>query len=116
MNISSPVKGYMFDTDVDIKISAGRFGFDVGLFVWIDIVNYRDENVTVFCNKTWDFLILNEFDGFDSSEYIVYPFEKFWIRIGVGGLLVRYSITVECGNASVTRNGICIGYLNILYD
>jgi len=99
--------------DVEIVISAGFFGKDIGLGVTIDMVNNKNVSVTVFVNLSFDFLFL---DFRDTNTSWVQTIEsKCWLHFGFGYRISLFSITVEGGNTTVTRDGIIIYKLLILF-
>lgn len=99
--------------DVDINIYAGMFGLDIGRGVTADVVNNKNESVTVFINFSFDFLFL-DFRGNNISQNItIQEWCKchFGFRYGIS----LFSITIEGGSTTVTRDGIIINNFVILF-
>ena len=99
--------------DVEIVISAGYFGRDIGRGVTIDMVNNKNVSVAVFVNLSFDFLFLNFRDT--NTSWIQIIESKRWLHFGFGYRISLFSITVEGGNTTVTRDGIIIYKLLILF-
>ena len=100
--------------DLNITISAGYFGRDIGRGVTVDIVNNNiNESVTVFVNLSFDFLFIDSRDT--NTSWVEIIESKCWLHFGFGYGISLFSITVEGGNTTVTRDGIIIYKLLILF-
>ena len=114
MTISSPAEESTLNGDLDITISAGYFGRDIGRGVTVDIVNNNiNESVTVFVNLSFDFLFIDSRDT--NTSWVEIIESKCWLHFGFGYGISIFSITVEGGNTTVTRDGIIIYKLLILF-
>ena len=101
------------DDDVDFTISAGFNEKDIGLGVTIDMMNNKTDNITVFINMSFDLIFLNFRDTTLSYNYILES--KMWLHFGFGLGISKFSINVRGGNTTVTREGISIAKLLILF-
>jgi len=113
MSISSSAETSTLNDDVDFVISAGFNGNDIGLGVTIDMVNNKNESITVFVNLSFDFVFLDFRDG--NLSWIHTLETKCWLHFGFGYGISLFSITIEGGNTTVTREGITIYKLLILF-
>ena len=70
--------------DVEISISAGHLGKNIGLGVSIDVINYKENEIIVNCSYTRDRVFAKDFPDSYSYDFIVPP-EKYWIsHISIG--------------------------------
>jgi len=112
MTISSSPQASNVNDDVEIIISAGRYGLDIGTHLKVDIINNDDENITVFYSLSSNYLFTNLRDGtinYNSTYEGIGNYSSFYFKYFLGFGIDLFSITVECENNSVTRNGIWIG-------
>ncbi len=105
--------------DVEIDINAGFRGKDIGLGFGIYVLNHKTEDVNVFINVTFDYLIRNDMDGTYGLNFTVYSevpsnFIIMPIICSPDGIK-SFSITAEAGNTIVTRSGFSIRRLVILF-
>jgi len=105
--------------DVDISISAGISRKDIGFGFAVDILNHKTEETIVFFNYTVDYLFRDDKDGtygFNTDVFPGYP-----ITIFINPIICRpdgiklFTITVETEGTMVTRSGLSINRLVILY-
>ena len=111
--------------DVELSVSSGNLGLDIGFGIAIDVLNHRSENVTVYYNISRDRILVKDFPTIKTGNFTVPP-EKLWgygISIGDGlrnGLksfrLYNILITVKCDNILVVREGITIGEIMIFLN
>ena len=112
MTISSSPQASNVDDDVEIIISAGHYGLDIGTHLKVDIINNKDENITVFYSLSSNYLFTNLRDGtinYNSTYEGIGNYSSFYFKYFLGFGIDLFSIIVECENNSVTRNGIWIG-------
>lgn len=108
------------EDDVEINISAGFRGKDIGFTIAVDILNHKTEDVNVIFNLTFDYLIQNALDGTYELNYTVQPELPCYAHISP---VICYpdgikfiSITVEAEGTMVSRNGFSIRNLVILFS
>jgi len=112
MTVSSSTQASKVNDDVEIKISAGRFGLNIGTHLRVDIINNDDENITVFYSLSSNYLFTNLRDetiNYNSTYEGIGNYSSFYFKYFLGFGIDLFSITVECEDTSVTRNGIWIG-------
>jgi len=116
-NTDAPV---MFEDGVEISISAGYRGKESGFGICIDILNHKNENVTVFFNLTLDYLIRNFLDTNSKFNYTVSPDLPVYYHVGLvpcypdGIKLITFTAEVE--GKVFTRNGISIRNFVFLFN
>jgi len=99
------------NNDIEIIISAGHYGLDIGTFLKIDVINNKDKNITIFYHFSSNYLFTNFRDGtfsWNSTHKGIGNYSSYIIKYFLGFGIDLFSITVECENNSVTRNGIWI--------
>lgn len=99
--------------DVDIDIYAGMFGLDIGRGVTVDMVNNKNESITISINFSFDFLFLDFRNTNISRNITIQEWCKYHFGFGYG--ISLFSITVEGGSTTVTRDGIIINNFVILF-
>jgi len=112
MTVSSSTQASKVNDDVEIKISAGRFGLNIGTHLRVDIINNDDENITVFYSLSSNYLFTNLRDetiNYNSTYEGIGNYSSFYFKYFLGFGIDLFSITAECEDTSVTRNGIWIG-------
>ena len=110
--ISPSTEASNINDDVEIKISAGRFGLNIGTELRVDVIINKNENVTVFYNMSSNYLFTNFRDGTISHKSTYEGkgnYSSIYFKYFLGFGIDLFSITVECEDTSVTRNGIWIG-------
>lgn len=104
--------------DIEISISAGFHGRDIGLGFTIEILNHKTEDETVFINITVDYLIINKFDftyGFNLTASPEAPcFIYFSSFVGALDGIKFISITAESGDTIISKSGLSLRRLVIL--
>jgi len=113
MTISSTSVASPLEDDLDVKISASILGTDIGFRIRVEIRNNRNENITVYYNKTVDTLFLNKPD-FNHSQKINLN-GTIVIKTLLGFKLSRFIISVEGGNTKVMREGLKLFRLYIFF-
>jgi len=99
--------------DITIKISAGRFGLNIGRGVKYKVVNRGDEDKNFTVNQVWDFYFRNNLDINKTDNYIAYANGYHaGIREAAFGLC-QVHISIKMENMTVEREGICIGKIVI---
>jgi len=100
--------------DVDISITAGRLGLDIGFDIHIRARKPENTTMTFFVNITHSSIIGGKIDrlswDFTCDEY---QWGKIF-EIDTQALINRVNITVEVNTIVVAREGFSIGRLHIL--
>ena len=103
--------------DVDVNIYASFFGNDIGFGITVDIMNNKSENVTVFVNLSFDYLLRNNWDYTYDYNFTAPPKIRSGSRISTGMKGIKLiSITAEAEDITITRHGIAISKLMIFTD
>ena len=104
------------DDDIDISISAGLFGFDIGNGIKIKIKNFENSDFIAYINITYDSVFGNKIDR-SNRNYSILPDSEWatYILIGPRALFNQVEISVEVGDAFAGREGFSIGSFLILY-
>ena len=99
--------------DVTIKISAGRFGLNIGRGIKFKVVNKGDEDKNFTLNLVYDYYFRNNMDSNTTENKIAYSNGRFiGMRSPLPGLL-QINISIKMENITVERDGICIGQMVI---
>ena len=99
--------------DVKIKISAGKFGLNIGRGIKFKVVNKGDEDKNFTLNLVYDYYFRNNMDSNTTENKIAYSNGRFiGMRSPLPGLL-QINISIEMENMTVERQGICIGRIVI---
>ncbi|UCF13005.1 MAG: hypothetical protein JSW06_01795 [Thermoplasmatales archaeon] len=108
-----------YKDEVELNITAGWRGKDIGFLIAINVLNHKTENVTVFINVTFDYLIQNVLDGTRRTDTTALPEIPHSCHISP---VICYpdgikfiSITAEHEDKIVTRKGLSIRNLVILF-
>ena len=112
MTVSSTVEASTSNDDVEIKITAGHYGLDIGTCLTIDVTINTNETITIFYNFTSDYVFTNLRDGTNTIKSTYEEkgnYSSFYFKYFLGFGIDLFSITVKCEDISVTRNGIWIG-------
>lgn len=111
------IEASKLNDDVVVNISAGFFGNDIGFGITVDIMNNKSENVTVFVNVSFDYLLRNHWDHTHDSNFTAPPKVHCGDRISTGMKGIKLiSITAEAEDITVSRQGIAISKLMIFTD
>jgi len=104
--------------DVEISISAGNFGQYFGFGVSIDVLNYRTEDITIDYGYIRDRYFINDFPDKHSDNFEVPSEEALSNLISIGdiGRIYKISIYASFKSINVTRNGMSICELVILFS
>jgi hypothetical protein len=100
--------------DVDISITAGRFGLDIGFDIHVRARKPDNISMTFYVNITYSAIIGSKIDTTHQKFTID---EVQWgkiFQIGPRALINQVNITVEVDNKLVAREGFSIGRLHIL--
>jgi len=100
--------------DVDISITAGRFGLDIGFDIHIRAHKPDNTSMTFFINITYSSIIGGKIDTAHRNFTIAEPMWGKIFQIGPRALFNQFNITVEAGNNYAAREGFSIGRLHIL--
>lgn len=107
------------EEDVEISISAGFRGKDFGIAIAVEIINHKTEDLPVFYNITFDYIIPNALDFSDAWKEIVPAEETSRVQISTFVCApdgIKFiSLTVEAGNKIVTRTGFSIRRLIMFF-
>ena len=101
--------------DVKAKISAGRFGRNIGRKLRFNVVNNKDESVIIYFNVKSDYYYKNHLDEIWINNITLEANDEF---IGIWGHpvgIIRLSISLEVDNIKIEREGVCIWHLVILF-
>ncbi len=105
--------------DVEINISTGFSGKDIGLGFAIDMLNHKTEDVTVFFNVTFDYLFMNDLDfshGWTETVPAEMPYSFHLSSFVCAPDGIKFvSITAEAEDTKVTRSGLSIRRIVILF-
>jgi hypothetical protein len=106
------------EDDIEINISAGFRGKDIGIGFTVNLLNHKTENVTVFFNVTFDYIFMKYYFSDEWNDTL--PSElPYTAHIGCSLCILEglklVSITVEVEDIKITRNGFSIGNLLILF-
>ncbi len=103
------------DEDVEIKISAGKLGLDIGRGVRFEVVNNGDEDINFTENLVYDYYFRDHMDSNGTQNHTAYSNGYHsGMRYPAKGLL-RIYISIEMENIKVEREGICVSHLVILF-
>ena len=103
--------------DVDVNIYASFFGNDIGFGITVEIMNNKSENVTVFVNLSFDYLLRNHWDYTHDYNFTAPPKIRSGSRINTGMKGIKLiSITAEAEDKTISRQGIAISKLMIFTD
>ena len=100
--------------DVDISITAGRFGLDIGFDIHIRARKPDNTSMTFFINITYSSIIGGKIDTAHRNFTIDEPQWGKIFQIGPRALINQVNITVEAGSNFAAREGFSIGRLHIL--
>jgi hypothetical protein len=107
------------EDDVELDISAGFRGKDIGIGFAVYLLNHKTENVTVFFNVTFNYLFMKGWDFSDGWKETLSPELPYYGHIScalcIPDGMKFVSITVEVEGKVLTRNGFSIGNLLILF-
>ena len=101
--------------NVDISITAGRLGLDIGFDILIRVRNRENTNITFFINITYSSIIGVKIDR--ASRNFTIEGDSQWskvFQIGPQALINQVNITVEVSTIFTAREGFSIGRLHIL--
>ena len=102
------------NNDVDISITAGRLGLDIGFDIHIRARKPENTTMTFFVNITYSSIIGGKIDTLHEKYTIdEYQWGKIF-QIDPRALINRVNITVEVNTISVSREGFSIYRLHIL--
>jgi hypothetical protein len=105
--------------DVELNISAGWRGKDIGIGFAVYLLNHKIENVTVSFSVMFDYLIWNNRDFSDEWTDTLQPELPYTAHIScalcIPDGMKFVTITVEVEDIIVTRNGFAIDHLLILF-
>lgn len=102
----------LVDDDLEVIISAGFYGKDIGTCLKIDVINNKEDDITVFYSFTSNYLIgilRSGTNGWNSTYNEIGNYTSFILKYFLGFGIDLFSVSVEWENKSVTRNGIWIG-------
>jgi hypothetical protein len=102
------------NNDVDISITAGRFGLDIGFDIHIRARKPDNTSMTFYVNITYSSIIGGKIDTTHQKFTID---EHQWgkiFQIGPRAVINQVNITVEVDNILAAREGFSIGRLHIL--
>ena len=102
----------LVNDDLEVKIYAGHYGLNIGTFLRIDVINNKEENVTVFYNFTSNYLIgilRSGTNGWSSTYNETGNYTSLFFKYFLGFGIDLFSVSVEWEDKSVTRNGLWIG-------
>ena len=100
--------------DVNISITAGRFGLDIGFGIHIRVRIPEDTTMTIFVNITYSSIIGGKLATLKEKYTIDEPQWGEIFHIPPRALFNQVDITVEVGTIFAGREGFSIGRLNIL--
>ncbi len=107
------------EDDVEISITAGFFGKDIGFGITVDMLNHKTEEVNVFFNLTLDYIIPNFLDTTSKFNYTIPPDIPMTYNVGLVPCYpdgIKFvSITVEAENTKASRKGFSIRNFVILF-
>ena len=107
------------EDDVEIDMSAGFRGKNIGYGITVDMLNHKTEDVTVFFNLTLNYLIRNGLDINSKFNYTISPDIPVSYNVGLVPCYpdgIKFvSITVEAEGITVTRSGLSIRNFVILF-
>ncbi len=109
-----------FEDEVEIRITAGWRGKDIGFGFAVYLLNHKTKNVTVIFNVTFDYLFMNDWDFSDKWNDTLPPELPYTAHISCAPCIpdgIKFvSITIEVEDTIVTRKGLSIGRLVILFN
>lgn len=108
------------EDNVEISITAGFFGKDIGYGIMVNMLNHKTEEANVYFNLTLDYIIPNFLDTTDKFKETIPPDLPVSLNIGLVPCYpdgIKFvSITVEAENTKVSRTGFSIRNFIILFE
>ena len=104
------------DEEVELDITAGGFGRNMGFGVAIDVYNYESEEILIEYSITRDRFFIKDLPETYTNNFTVPP-EAFWMaKIGVGNEFLIYNLEISAwyDDNKITKTGISIGEFVIL--